>query len=261
MTRRWDEMRTDEFAAVDPETWIALLPVAAVEQHGPHLPTGTDTMIVEGVVDRLAADDRVVVLPTQSVGHSVEHTDFKGTLHQEAETLLASWSALGAAARAAGFRKLAIVNSHGGQPQLVDLVAGRLRVHHAMLVARVELFLLGAPEGLFGDDEIEFGFHGGELETSMILALRPDLVRTDALADFENAARWMARDHVELGAEAPVGFAWQAQDLHPSGATGNAAAADAERGAALLDHLAARVDALLEDLRAFPLERLRERPR
>ncbi|MEL6713816.1 MAG: creatininase family protein, partial [Planctomycetota bacterium] len=68
MTRRWAELRADEFAAVDDGPWVALLPVAATEQHGPHLPTGTDAMILEGVLDRLSAHERVVVLPTQAVG-------------------------------------------------------------------------------------------------------------------------------------------------------------------------------------------------
>lgn len=256
MTRRWDEMRSDELAAVDAESWIAVLPVAAVEQHGPHLPTGTDTMILEGVLERLAPNDRVVVLPTQSVGESLEHTDLAGTLHQDAETLIAAWTALGESALAAGFARIAIVNSHGGQPQLVDLVAQRLRARHGMLVARVNLFALGAPDGLFEADELRFGFHGGEVETSMMLALRPDLVRMDAARNFESAARDMADEHERLGAEEPVGFAWQAQDLHPSGATGDASRADAERGARQLDHLAREVDAVLRDLAAFPLDRL-----
>ncbi|MEO1697458.1 MAG: creatininase family protein [Planctomycetota bacterium] len=257
MTRRWAELRADEFAAVDDGPWVALLPVAATEQHGPHLPTGTDAMILEGVLDRLSAHERVVVLPTQAVGESLEHTDLDGTLHHAAETLLASWTELGEAAHRAGFRRLAILNSHGGQPQLVDLVAQRLRARHRMLVARVSLFALGAPGGLFDADELRYGFHGGDVETSMMLALRPDLVRMEAAEDFASEARSIADAHERLGAEDPVGFGWQAQDLHPSGATGDARRADAARGELQLAHLAREVDAVLRDVATFSLDRLR----
>ncbi|MEM1450561.1 MAG: creatininase family protein [Planctomycetota bacterium] len=259
MTKRWDEMRADELASVDAETWVAVLPVAATEQHGPHLPTGTDAMILDGVLERLPPNDRVVVLPTWRIGDSLEHVDLDGTLELEPETLLAAWTSVGAAVRRAGIRKLAIVNSHGGQGQLVDLVAQRLRAHHGMLVARVNTFLLGAPDGLFPADELRFGFHGGEVETSMMLALRPDLVRMEEARNFPTLARDLAAENEVLGAEEPAGFAWQAQDLGATGATGNAASADAERGAALLDHLAGRVSTLLDEVAAFPLDRLVER--
>ncbi|MEM9380127.1 MAG: creatininase family protein [Planctomycetota bacterium] len=258
MTKRWDELRADELECVDAATHVAVLPVAATEQHGPHLPTGTDAMILDGVLARLPADERFVVLPTWRIGDSLEHVDLAGTLELEPETLLAAWTSLGVAARRAGFRKLAIVNSHGGQHQLVDLVAQRLRARHRMFVARVNTFLLGTPEGLFPADELRFGFHGGEVETSMMLALRPDLVRMDAAQDFPTRARDLAGECALLGAEEPVGFAWQAQDLGASGATGDAASADAGRGEELLQHLAGRLAVLLSEVSAFPLERIVE---
>lgn len=259
----WQDLTTEDFAGLDPERTIALLPVGAVEQHGPHLPLVTDTCILEGIVARtlelLPASARVLVLPTQAVGDSAEHGGFAGTLSLSPETLIRAWSELGAAVRRAGLRKLVMLNSHGGQPQVVDIVAQKLRLEHAMLAVKVNSFALGTPGGLFDGEELRHGIHGGALETSLMLHLRPDLVRREALADFDSlAARW-AREGRTLGVERPAGVGWMAQDLNPAGACGNAAAADATRGAKLLDHLASQLLAVVRELADTPLSTLRNR--
>ena len=264
---RWDELTTTDFAAVGAERTIALLPVAAVEQHGPHLPLGTDKIIAEALAARVtqdAGDDLVVLqLPMPSVGDSTEHTDFPGTLSHDAETLIASWTQIGAHVARSGVKKLAILNSHGGQPQIVDIVARRLRVKHRMLVARINSFALGVPDGLFSEAECAFGYHGGALETSLMLHLAPALVRQEAIADFPSGAAAMADRYRRLGAEAEpgarAGFGWQIQDLNPDGACGDARDADAERGAALFTHMASSVTAILQDMADFPLADLKDR--
>ncbi|QDV09084.1 Creatinine amidohydrolase [Planctomycetes bacterium Poly30] len=259
----WTDLRTDEFADLDPEATVAILPVAAVEQHGPHLPVGTDAMILEGVLERVEVDPALVrglVLPLQHIGHSPEHTGFAGTLHQEPETLLQHWTEIGRAVHRSGVRKLVILNSHGGQPQIIDLVGQRLRRECSMLVVRASTFAFGMPDRLFDAEEVRYGMHGGEVETSMMLALRPDLVRMDAAIDFVSAASEMAESFDLLGAEEPIGMAWAAQDLHVFGATGNARLADADRGDRLLEFLASELATLLMDVRDFSLKRLRDAP-
>lgn len=258
-TRNWAELKTIDFAGERPAR-IALLPVAATEQHGPHLPLGTDAYILEAILARLETETDVLVLPLQAIGDSLEHTDFPGTLSQRAETLIASWLALGHAVADAGIRKLAILNSHGGQPQIVDIVAKRLRAERGMAVARINTFLLGVPEGIFTHDELAFGYHGGEVETSMMLAARPDLVDMGAAEDFPNRAAHMARGNLALQAEGAAALAWQAQDLNPQGVTGNAAGADATRGAQVLSHIARRISDALDDLAALDLPDLRDGP-
>ena len=266
----WTKMKTTDFAGVVPESCVALLPVGAVEQHGPHLPLGTDGFILDAVIQRLAAapkaseasaDSDLLVLPTQMVGDSVEHADFPGTLSLRAENLIEAWTSLGSAVAAVGVRKLAIVNSHGGQRQIVDIVAQRLRAEHTMLVGRIHTFLLGVPVGLFDADELAFAFHGGAVETSMMLAIAPDLVDMKAAKNFPNLAVRLAEKTRVLQAEGGAGFAWQAQDLNPDGVTGNAASADAGRGAAMLDHIAHRLSEALAEMAAFPLSDLRDGPR
>jgi len=261
MARFWQDLTTEDFAALDPARAIALLPVGAIEQHGPHLPLATDTCIVEGIVARalelLPDQASVLVLPTQAIGDSTEHGAFPGTLSLTPETALKAWTEIGAAVRHAGLRKLVILNSHGGQPQVVDLVAQKLRLEQAMLVVKLNSFRLGVPPDLFDADELRHGIHGGAVETSMMLHLRPDLVRRDKLADFRPLSRDMAEDYEHLSPVGPAGFAWAAQDLHPSGAAGDPRGADAERGSALIDHLAQAVVKVLAEVERFPLERLR----
>lgn len=261
MFEDWQDLTTTALAGLDPQATLALLPVAAIEQHGPHLPLGTDLFINRGILDQAAGwldpGQRVLVLPAQAVGDSLEHSAFAGTLSLPPELLLPCWVEIGRAVARAGLRKLVIFNSHGGQPGLVDQVALRLRAEHRMLVVRANYFTFGTPDGLFAPDELANGLHGGELETSMMLHLRPDLVRQEALRDFDAPRRGADR---LLGAEHPVGFAWMTQDLNPAGAVGNAAGADAERGARLLEHLGRQLARLLAEAAALPLDRLRDGP-
>ena len=155
MTRRldWAEWRAPEFEAVDPMTTIAILPTAAIEQHGPHLPVGTDTMIAEGMLARFRAacpdDLGPVILPVQAVGKSNEHLWSRGTLTLSAPTALAAWTEIGLSVARAGIRKIVIVNSHGGNLDLVSILSRELRVEAGMLAVKCQWGAFGHPEGMY----------------------------------------------------------------------------------------------------------------
>lgn len=255
--RAWGELTTLDYAGTALAGSVAVLPVAAIEQHGPHLPLSTDVVIAEGYLGRLpafvAADVDALVLPVQSVGKSDEHDAFPGTLTLTAETALRAWSEIGAGIAAAGCSRLLIVTSHGGNSALIDLVAAELRARHGMIAVTTSWSRLGYPAGLFPADEIAYGIHAGGIETALMLALRPDLVRREAIADFPSRARTMAVEFTHLRAGRPAAFAWKTQDLHPSGALGDARLGTAEAGIAALDHGAKAFAELLSDVARFRL--------
>jgi creatinine amidohydrolase len=256
----WQDLASPEFARLDPEATVAVLPVGAIEQHGPHLPVAVDTCLVEGIVRRalefMKAGLPVLVLPTTPIGKSNEHIDFPGTLTLSAETLGRVWREVGASVRRAGVRKLLLVNSHGGQPQVAQIVARELRIDHGMLAVAANWFSWGLPDGLFEAAEVRHGIHGGAVETAMMLALRPDLVDLGAAADFVPVTVADDLDYPRLRALGAAGLGWQAQDLHREGVCGDATRATADAGRAVVDHAARCLVELLDELVRFPLSRL-----
>jgi creatinine amidohydrolase len=262
MARWWGELSWPEFVGLDPERSVAVLPVAAVEQHGPHLPVGVDDFINAGVVEAAMPlmPDSVLVLPACHVGKSNEHLRFPGTLTLSAETLIRLWTEIGESVARAGIRKFVMLNSHGGQPQVMDIVARDLRVRLGMFAVAANLSGLSREHDLFGEIENRHGIHGGASETSQMLHLRGDLVRTAKAADFAPRSIAIERDNRFLRAEgSAVGFGWQTQDLHPSGACGDATDADAERGARIVASKADGVAALIAEVIAFRLAWLTDR--
>jgi creatinine amidohydrolase len=262
--RDWTELRWPEIGAAEPARWIAVLPLAATEQHGPHLPLGTDVMIGEAYLARvrelLPAALPVTFLPVQPVGISTEHIDFPGTLTLATETALASWTALGTSVARAGVRKLVIVTSHGGNSAAMTLAAQDLRAHQGLFVVTTSWSRFGVPDGLFPQEELRHGIHGGAVETSIMLARFAAQVRQDRIADFSPASTAMEKKYRRLSAHRPAPFAWQAQDLHESGASGNATLASADKGELLLDHGARAFCELLADIDKFDLDSLSKGP-
>ena len=256
--RNWTDVHWPEIAGADPARWIAVLPLAATEQHGPHLPVGTDVMIGEAYLARvrelLPAAIPGTFLPLQPVGISTEHIDYPGTLTLPTDIALKSWMALGESVARAGVRKLVMVTSHGGNSAAMTLVAQDLRAQHGLLVVTTSWSRFGVPDGLFSAEELRHGIHGGAVETSIMLARYPHTVRKEAIADFHPASIAMEKKFRWLSTHRPVPFAWQTQDLHESGAVGDATKASAEKGEKLLDHGARAFCELLDDVDKFDPE-------
>jgi creatinine amidohydrolase len=252
----WYAYRSGEFASgVDAIRTVAVLPTAAVEQHGPHLPVGTDTMIAEGMLEAVRAacpdDLDLRILPVQAVGKSNEHLHAPGTLTMSAETALRAWVEIGLSVARAGVRKIVIVNSHGGNLDLVSILSRELRVRTGMLAVRCHWGAFGHPDGLYGPDELRYGIHGGDVETSLMLAFRPELVDVAAARAFRSSAEGAA-----IAPVGPVAYGWIAADLSADGVVGNAAAATAEKGRATAAHQARGFLALASAVAQQPLEGL-----
>ena len=263
MARYWRDLSWPEFQGLDPETTIAVLPVAAIEQHGPHLPVGVDDIINEGVVTAAMKlmPDSVLVLPATHVGKSNEHLQFPGTLSFSAETLIRIWTEIGEGVARAGIRKFVMLNSHGGQPQIMDIVARDLRVRVGMFAVAANLSGLNNVRDVFTPLEGRHGIHGGSSETSQMLHIRPDLVDMALAENFAPSTIGLENEFAYLRAEgSAVGFGWQTQYLHPGGACGDATDADAERGQAIVQSKAQGVADLIAEVARFPLSRLKTGP-
>ncbi len=259
--RRWAAMTTTEAARLADLDPVVVLPVAAIEQHGPHLPLSTDLDIGVGVLEhalaRLAAGVAVRVLPAIPVGASLEHTRFAGTLSVDSELLANVVHAVGLGVAKASVKRLVVFNSHGGNRCAIERAALRLRHDCGMLVVMASYFDFPRPPDS-GLPEVEWrhGLHGGAVETSMMLHLKPDLVRMTAFGRHASFAGELEGTMRHLGADTFVAFAWLAGDLHPSGATGDATLATAEIGRRLVEHFGGVLAAVIEDARVFPLDRL-----
>ena len=238
---------------MDPARTIAILPTAAIEQHGPHLPVGVDTMINEGMLGHLRTvcpehlDIRI--LPVMAVGKSNEHIHAAGTLTLSAQTALAAWQEIGLSVARAGVRKLVIVNSHGGNLDLISILARELRVRAGMLAVKCQWGNFGHPEGLYSDHERAYGIHGGDVETSLMLHFRPETVDMGRAKNFRSSA-----EETAISPIGPVSYGWVSSDLNAAGTVGDASIATAEKGAATCAHQVAGFIGLLEKVAATPLD-------
>lgn len=260
MKRYWADYTSYEFARMGRSNMVAVLPVAAIEQHGPHLPLSVDRDILEGLIaaclPKLPDALPVVFLPTQAVGKSDEHARYAGTLTIDAETLIRAWCAIGASVAAAGIKRLVLLNSHGGQIPVIDIVARTLRIRHDMVAVACNWFALGLPDELLTDHERRHGIHAGEMETAMMLALHPQKVAMERARVFESLTERLERNFHRLGIGPGARLGWQTQDLNPAGAVGDAAAATAETGAAIIDHVAGALVEVFADVHRYPVSLL-----
>jgi len=258
------DMTWQDVAGADTARWIAVLPLAAVEQHGPHLPLGVDTYIGEAYlarVEKILPDDLpVTFLPVQRIGISAEHLSYPGTLTFSASTAIAAWTELGESLARAGVRKLVLITSHGGNVAAMEIVARALRTRLGMLAVMVGWHRFGYPDGVFGGEEKRHGTHAGDVETSLMLAAKPDTVRMDKAANAVPLTVALAKEFKWLGAYRPAGFAWMTQDLHPGGSLGDATLATPQKGDASLDHGAKAFVELLREIDRFDLSQLKDGP-
>ena len=253
---RWQDLTPDGLAALASADAVAVWPLAAIEQHGEHLPLSTDLDIALGLtaaaLGQLREGVPVCVLPALAVGMSLEHTAFPGTLSFSPQTALAVMTEIGESVARAGFRRLVLLNAHGGNRAVIDLAALALRERQGMLVVRANYFMCAPPPGLLSAAELQHGLHGGALETALMLHLAPQSVRTERLPCARSLGEDMAEAGGVLGPEAEAGFAWMAQDLHPGGTTGDARLANAALGGTLTGHYAKRLARVIEETFAMP---------
>lgn len=244
------------------EAAIAVLPLGAHEQHGPHLPFETDAIIAAGIVERVKAalppELSVTFLPVEPVGYSIEHMDVEGTKTLAYAEAVEKWLGIAGFLAARGVRKLVMLNAHGGNSPLMTIVATEARVRFGMLVVATSWTRFGLPDGVISPEEKAIGIHGGEIETSVMLALAPETVKMDLARNFPSKQTEFCNGFTHLRAYGPHAFGWKMRDLNADGVAGNAAAATAEKGEKLIAHAVKGFIELLRDVDAFDLALLAE---
>lgn len=235
--------------------WIAVLPLGAHEQHGPHLPFETDALIAEGLVERiikeLPTDLPVTFLPVESIGYSIEHMDVTGTKTLRYAEAIERWLGMAEELHRQGIRKFVMLNAHGGNSPLLAIVATEARVRFDMLAVVTSWTRFGQPDDWIKPEDKALDIHGGDIETSVMLALWPSLVDMAKAERFGSKQAEFAKNYKHLRAYGPHAFGWKMSDLNEQGVAGNASAATAERGEKLAAHAVTGIIELLQDVARF----------
>ncbi|GGG69077.1 creatininase family protein [Paenibacillus radicis (ex Gao et al. 2016)] len=235
------------------EKALVILPVGAVEQHGPHLPIYTDTLIGEvtltQTLERVSGDSEVWLLPPVSYGKSNEHTGLPGTISLSANTLKGVIMDIADSLHASGFRKLLLFNTHGGNIDLLNLVSREIRIRTGMMVFYLSPGSLDVAEDLMTAKELEYGIHGGDYETSIVMSVKPDWVQTEFLVkEFPDMSKYRF-----LTLEGKIRFGWKMADISVSGITGDATVATPEKGWIIQERIAELLSEALNELCQFEI--------
>lgn len=241
-----------------PTDLVAVLPLGATEQHGPHLPLSVDSDLVmaaaDGCLAHLGADQNVLIMPPLSVTKSNEHDAYPGTLSLSARTLLAVLGDLMASLHRSAVRRVLLLNGHGGNTALLEVAARDARIAHGLIVAHASWSAFARYDDLFEADAMAYDLHAGEFETAAMLAVRPNRVDMEQAEDFRTAMQdWEQAGRLTGLTGQPARPGWVIEDLNAQGALGNAAAATPEKGAALMDRAAQGLARYLADFATFEL--------
>jgi creatinine amidohydrolase len=254
MTRKiwWSDFSPEEFSRLDADKVIAILPLAATEQHGPHLPATTDADIMDGMLalvgEQLPPEMDIRIFPVIRIGASDEHIRFAATQSISSQKMIDLIVEHGKQANSCGIKKFVLVNSHGGNEPAMAIAALELRKLYDMLVVKTSWGRFGVPDGLFTDEEMKLGIHGGDYETSLMLAFKPHTVDLEKAENFQSRTKAARETFTHLAPQSPNGFAWLAGDLNDEGVVGNATLATAEKGNATAAHQVSGFIELLEDV-------------
>lgn len=247
----WADLKAPDFTTLDPDT-VAILPLGATEQHGPHLPLSVDTTLTEAVLARSLplwpAEVSALILPTLTVTKSNEHLNHPGTLTYSARTLLAMLDDIAASVARTPVRRLLMINGHGGNTAVLEVACREIRIAHGLITAHASWFAFTDTKGLLTPEDEKHDIHAGDLETSAMLAAAPDLVDMTRAPNTPPKSRgWTAAGLTGQ----PARPGWIIDDVSDTGVCGDATAATAEKGAHLLDTAARSFAAYLPEFAAF----------
>lgn len=251
MIRQWGMCTTEEISAMDKEHSLVIIPIGATEQHGSHLPVGTDSIILDNLLNVFMKecdfpDNQVLITPLLPVGKSMEHIDFPGTLSFSTHTFYSMLDDLSKSVRCHGFTKVLLMNSHGGNTDLLHVLSRDMRIKHDM-----EVFVFDWWFTSFWNEILEkvqqsgeYGvFHACELETSLMLVFCPEAVDMGKAVDEYPDIQLTANPHVTL--KGPVTPGWKTKDVSHHGVIGAPTLATVEKGHIFIRYAVQKLHAML----------------
>ena len=255
MIARWENLSRDQLSTLDKDKTIVLLPMSATEQHGPHLPVGTDAIILQTLIDQMIeAGDRyeegnVIFAPQLPIGKSNEHMDFCGTLTFSAQTYYALLHDIAACISRHGFKKLVLFNSHGGNTDMANLISRDLRIDFGLQVYVFDWWFTSFWADALKEyqESGKYGvFHACELETSLMLAARPETVHMELAVDEDPADCFTGDKFVTVFG--PVNAGWKTKDVTQSGVIGAPTYATEQKGHAFFAYAVEQLLAILREI-------------
>lgn len=251
-------LTTLEIENMPKEDVLIILPVGAIEQHGPHMPVYTDTLIGEVMLheafEHLPEDAPIWLIPSFSYGKSTEHLECPGTITLSAQTMMMVLQDIAASLARSGFKKLLLFNTHGGNADLLGMMAREIRISTGLSVYRLDPGAVHYSDSFTDEEEKASGIHAGDVETSLVLAASPDWVHPElAVREMPNFPRSPSFSFRSRS------FAWVMKDISVSGIAGDATKATPERGAAMLKAAGPLLAEALMEIAAFDMESLKER--
>lgn len=252
-------LTSPEIEALPKDDALVVLSVGAVEQHGAHMPVMTDALIGEAVLTRtmelLPEDNNVWMIPPISYGKSNEHLGHAGTISLSATTLMSILMDIAVSLKESGFRRLLLINTHGGNKDLLLVAAREIRVETGLMVFFIAPGSLSEAGKFISEEESEYGIHAGEVETSLLLAIKENWVHEDKLVkEIPNV-----QDYKYLTMEKTIRFAWVMSDLSESGISGDATLGTVEKGELLMETMASKLAHAMQEICQFEIEDVRKK--
>ena len=251
LTNFWNNLTTIEISKLSRNT-IIIVPFSAIEQHGPHLPVSTDKIILDRILEKLCTKNNknkdFVVLPNLSIGSSSEHSSFEGTLSVNSLNYINFCLNYLESIFSKKFHKFIFLNSHGGQTSHIEIIAKELKTKfNKSKIIKANYFLFSGYEDIISTNELTYGYHGGDFETSLMLYLANEKVRTDKISKGKLSPDY--KNNKIIGFEKNIKLQWDTQNISKSGIIGNPQNASSIKGQKITKVAISTLEKIIKELK------------
>ena len=248
LTNFWEELTTNEIKKINRKT-VLIFPFSSIEQHGPHLPLNTDKKILEGILlefNKKYNSNKYLIMPEIYFGSAAEHTDFDGTISIDSLDFISHSLSILENICKLKFKNILLLNSHGGQISHMDIIAKELKSEFKINIVKGTYFLFDQFKGIISSKEKDFGYHGGEFETSIMLYLFPNLVRQSKISKHRLSPDYLSSKTISY--EKNIKKAWVTKELSKSGIIGDPRKSNAQIGKKIIDRVTQKLNKIINEM-------------